>query len=342
MKKRRNPGFEVDLAKVLVVGVSSRALFDLEKEDRIFKTQGLEAFRRYQREHEEELLEPGPGFPLVGALLELNELSAMGRRVEVVIMSKNHPDASLRLFQSVKRHDLDLTRAALTGGAPLAPYLRGFQVDLFLSMDDRTVQDAVNAGFAAARIYPPPAGFEAPPRPIKIAFDADAVVFNDESERVYREQGLEAFLRHEQDRAGEPMGEGPLGKLFKTIAALQAEFGAADAPIRTAIVTSRNGPAHERVLRTMRAWKIRVDETFFLGGVPKEEILHAFGAHIFFDDQHRYVEPASKRVPAARVPSRVVQGGLFDAPPPEEAPAPAPAVAAPPPAAPEGLPAAHC
>lgn len=321
MKISKNPGFKVDLSKVLVVGISSRALFDLEYEDRIFKTQGLEAFRQYQREHENDVLQPGAAFPLVTALLNLNEISSTGRKVEVVVMSKNHPDASLRLFNSIREHELDITRAALAGGADLAPYMRGFHVDLFLSMDSRTVQSAINSGFAGALIYPPPEDFKAHPEQIRFAFDADAVVFSDESERVYQDRGLEAFLEHERAMAQTPLKEGPFGKLFKVMADLQSEFGAADSPIRLAIVTSRNSPAHERVLRTMQAWNIRVDETFFLGGAPKDEILRAFGAHIFFDDQDRFVEPASKKVPAARVPSRLVQGGLFTEPPVTEPPA---------------------
>ena len=313
MRKRpKNPGHRVDLSKILVVGVSSRALFDLREEDRIFRTQGLEAFRKYQREHEEDVLQPGAGFPLVAALLNLNELSHTGRVCEVVVMSKNHPDVSMRMFHSIKHHGLDITRAALSGGAHLAPYLLGFHVDLFLSMDARTVQGAVNAGVPAALIYDPPEEFEAVPDQIRIAFDADAVIFSDESEQVYQQNGLEAFLEHEEVHARTPMREGPLAKLFKAIAEIQSQFGYGDSPIRTAIVTSRNGPAHERVLHTLRDWNVRVDETFFLGGAPKDEILRSFGAHIFFDDQHRYVAPASKRVPAARVPTPLLQRSLFD------------------------------
>lgn len=292
----------LDLSKVLVVGISSRALFELTEANAVFEGEGLDAYIRYQLEREDEVLPPGAGFPLVRAMLALNEVAPGGRRCEVVILSKNSPDLSLRISRSIEHYGLDITRAAFVSGAPLAPYLNAFSVDLFLSRDAQDVQAAVDAGVAAAEIYPPPGNMAAPLDQIRIAFDADAVVFSDESERIYKEKGLEAFLDHEKANAKKPLKDGPFAKLFRAIAVLQAAFPKGETPIRTAIVTARNSPAHERVIRTLRVWGVRLDEVFFLGGVPKAEILRAFGAHMFFDDQDLHCAPASKVVPTARVP----------------------------------------
>ncbi len=292
-----------DWSKVLVVGISSRALFDLTASNEIFDRDGLEAYTRHQIENEDNVLGPGAGFPLVSAMLRLNQAAeAGGRRCEVVVMSRNNAAVSLRLWKSIQHHGLDVTRAAFVSGTPLSNYLEAFKVDLFLSMNESDVQAAVNAGFAGAILYPPPADYSAPLGQIRIAFDADAVIFSDESERIYRERGLQAFLDHEKANAQKPLREGPFAKLLRAIAVLQGQVS--PDIIRTAIVTARNSPAHERVIRTLAVWGVRVDEAFFLGGLPKDKVLQAFGAHIFFDDQHVHVEPASRVVPAGRVPYR--------------------------------------
>ncbi len=180
-----------------------------------------------------------------------------------------------------------------------------FNTDLFLSANESDVQEAINAGIAAGIICTHP-GFSIDPykeiEQIRIAFDGDEVLFSDESERIYQEQGLEAFLKHEKINAHKPLPEGPFAKLLKTLSFLQNEFPADKVPIRTALVTARNAPAHERVIRTLREWDVRIDEAFFLGGLEKSKVLKAFGAHIFFDDQPAHVNPASKLVPSARVP----------------------------------------
>jgi 5'-nucleotidase len=294
----------VDLSQYLVIGIASRALFDLSVEDAIFEREGREAYSRYQLEHEDELLRPGAGFPLVQALLRLNELVPGRRKSEVIIMSRNNADTSLRIFNSMRHYGLDITRAALTSGAPLGPYLRAFLVGLFLSASEGDVQHAIDEGIPAGQIYSPPPGFNPASDAIRIAFDGDAVLFSEESELIYQEQGLEGFDRHELEHARHPLAEGPFATLLKTLAFLQFDLGLERPPIRTALVTARGAPAHERVIRTLRAWGVRVDEAFFLGGVPKAEVLRAFGAHIFFDDQHAHCDPASRVVPAARVPRR--------------------------------------
>ena len=288
----------VDLSSKLVVGISSRALFDLEEENVVFETQGVENYRRVQLEREDEILEPGPAFPLVKSLLKLNSPEPL---VEVIIMSRNSPDLGVRLFNSVKHFGLDITRAAFSSGASLAPYFQAFKVDLFLSKSVADVQKAIDTGFAAAQLYDPPADFDPDHDAIRIAFDGDSVLFSEDSERIFKERGVEAFLEHEVKNAQQPLSEGPFAKLLKTLSTIQKGLGE-DRPVRIAIVTARNSPAHERVIRTLRAWDVSVDEAFFLGGLNKDEVLKAFRPHIFFDDQDRHVERASKVVPSARVP----------------------------------------
>ncbi len=294
-----------DLNDRLVVGISSRALFDLEEANEVFEREGLPAYRKYQREHENDVLKPGTAFPLVKALHNLN----LGDRrlTEVIVMSKNSADTSLRIFNSIEKYGLDISRAALVSGASIAPYLSSFKTDLFLSADEEDVQEAINAGFAAGTICSPteqPIDPDAPVEQIRIAFDGDAVIFSDESEQIYKEKGIEAFTEHERENAEKPLPEGPFAKLLKTISLVQSQFDFEEMPIRTALVTARNAPAHERVIRTLREWGVNIDEAFFLGGIEKAEVLRSFGAHIFFDDQTVHTGPASKLVPSARVPVR--------------------------------------
>ena len=293
-----------DLSEILVVGISSRALFDLRKEDRIFQEEGLEAYSKYQIAHEQEALAPGAAFSLARALLHLNKIDRDKRRTEVVVMSRNNADTSLRIFNSIKAHGLDITRAALTSGAPLARYSKAFEVDLFLSAAQDDVQMAVDAGFAAARIYLSPPDGSLPTNQLRIAFDGDAVIFSEESELIHQADGLDAFQEHERQRAAEPMSAGPFAGFLRTLSLLQREFpqDGGEGPIRTALITARNSPAHERVIRTLRAWDVRVDEAFFLGGASKDGVLRAFGPHIFFDDQARHLEPSAEHTAVAQVP----------------------------------------
>lgn len=296
----------IDLSKYLVVGVSSRALFDLSEEDRIFREEGLAAYREYQLARENEVLDPGTSFGLVKALLRLNELDDSQRRVEVVVMSRNSTETSLRIFNSIQQYGLDITRAALTGGASLAPYLHAFNVDLFLSRNPDDVERGLKHGIASALLYDVPSDAEADVEQIRIAFDGDSVLFSDEADRVYREQGLEAFQKHEIEHAHRPLPEGPFAKLLKSLAEIRAlqDPDDPDIPsIRTALVTARNSPAHERVIRTLMAWGVTIDETFFLGGMSKHEVLRAFRPHMFFDDHPTHCETAAGGVPTGRVPS---------------------------------------
>lgn len=210
----------LDFNHYLVVGISSRALFDLEEENRIYEQEGLEAYSKYQLEHEKDVLKPGAGFQLVKALLKLNTMIPNKRNTEIVVMSRNSADTSLRIFNSIEHYGLDITRAALTGGANLSPYLSAFKTDLFLSANEDDVQEAVNSNIAAAIICTHPEFLIDPSMEIgqiRIAFDGDAVLFSDASEMIYQEQGIEAFLAHEKMNAQQPLPEGPFCKAIKNL-----------------------------------------------------------------------------------------------------------------------------
>ena len=286
----------------LVIAVSSRALFNLEEENRIFEEEGLLAYGEYQRNHEEDLLEPGTGFPLIRALLAFNEKYPDHLGVRVVVMSRNSADAGIRIQRSVEHHGLDIRSAVFSRGEPLSRYLGAFQTDLFLSMDHADVQRAIDAGFAAAIIYPPPSDGSPDTEVVRVAFDADAVIFSEHSERIYKQEGIEAFLAYEKDNAQRPLPEGPFAKLFKKLSMVQPAPESDEPPIRIAIVTSRNFAVQERVIRTLRAWGTPIDQAFFLGGLNKAPVLAAIRPHIFFDDQDVHVAPASRVASSARVP----------------------------------------
>ena len=297
-----------DLENILVVGISSRALFDLERENKLYDNEGLDHYTRHQLKHADKILRPGTGFRLVKNLLALNTKEAE-RRVEVIVLSRNNAATSLRITKSIEHYNLDITRSAWTGGETIARYLAPSKVDLFLSAHDSDVQEAINAGFAAAKIYKfrkfTPKTRE-DKHIIKLAFDGDAVLFSDESERIYKNEGLEAFVKHEKENAKKPLPAGPFAKLLRSISNVQKSFKDEFCPIRTALITARSSPAHERVIRTLAEWEIRIDEAHFLGGVSKHEVLEAFKADIFFDDQDVHCSPASVVVPTAIVPIKGV------------------------------------
>ncbi|WP_343226743.1 5'-nucleotidase [Luteimonas sp. 8-5] len=301
----------------LTVAISSRALFDLEDSHAVFEREGIAAYQAFQREREDDILAPGIAFPLVRKLLALNAaappVGAEGEatpRVEVILLSRNSSDTGLRIFNSIQHHGLDIRRATFTSGAPTWPYIKPFGADLFLSANPESVRRALEHGVAAATILPASAGAN-PARTehrdqLRIAFDGDAVIFSDESERVSREQGVEAFGRFERERAREPLSGGPFRGFLDALHRLQAAFPPGeDAPIRTALVTARSAPAHERVIRTLREWGVRLDEALFLGGRDKGPFLHAFGADIFFDDSEHNIASARDHVAAGHVPHGV-------------------------------------
>lgn len=294
----------VSFRETLVVGISTRALFDLEEENALFHEKGIVEFRKYQREKEDDILKPGTGFHIIKALLDLNKLSSE-RLVEVIIMSRNSPETGVRVLNSIVQHNLDITRSAFTGGEPLHDYIEAFDVDLFLSKEEEDVQKIIDSGVAAAAlIYEPPTGFTAETSTVRIAFDADAVIFSDESEQIYKSEGIEAFHDNESKNSLVPLKEGPHAKLLKTLSKIQKKMdtGIELSPLRLAIVTARNSPSHMRVINTLREWDVYVDEAFFLGGLSKDKILKAFKAHIFFDDQDYHLKSTKVVVPSGRVP----------------------------------------
>jgi 5'-nucleotidase len=294
-----------NLADKLVIAISSRALFDLSESHAIFQNQGLGAYARYQIEHEDQVLEPGEAFPLVEKLLRINAQLPPERGVEVILLSRNSADTGLRIFNSIEHYGLSISRAAFCGGSSPYRYVRAFGCDLFLSTHADDVRNALDQGFAAATLLPSsraPSGSDQ----VRFAFDGDAVLFSDEAERVYQEQGLEAFAASEKAAAHQPLSGGPFKNFLQSLHRLQAEFSPDTSPIRTALVTARSAPAHQRVVLTLREWNILIDESLFLGGLDKGEFLRAYGADVFFDDQQRHCESASSHVATGHVPHGIV------------------------------------
>ena len=285
----------------LVVAISSRALFDLEESNRVFEEQGVEAYHRYQLDHEDQVLEPGIAFGLVKKLLALNRPERP--RVEVILLSRNTADTGLRIMNSIGHYQLGITRAAFTGGESTYSYVPAFDAHLFLSANGDDVRKALDAGHAAATILPSHVGQNrSHSEELRIAFDGDAVLFSDEAERVYKGQGLAAFSKSETSAAKQPLSGGPFKNFLAALHRIQSEYPLDRSPIRTALVTARSAPAHERVIRTLRAWNIRIDEALFLGGLDKGVFLKTFGADIFFDDQQGHCESARQHVATGHVP----------------------------------------
>lgn len=290
----------------LVIAISSRALFDLESSHKVYVEQGVEAYWQYQIDHENEILDPGGAYRLVTKLLGLNSIGEPRDRVEVILLSRNSADTGLRIFNSIAHYGLPITRAVFTSGASPFRYVEPFAADLFLSNDPSDVGETLNSGYAAATILPSSVGSEArETKKLVMAFDGDAVLFSDEAERIYKQKGLDAFTESEVASAKQPLPGGPFKNVLAAIHTIQSDFPPDKSPIRTALVTARAAPAHERVIRTLRAWNIRIDEAVFLGGLDKGEFLQKLGADIFFDDQQGHCESASKHVPTGHVPHGV-------------------------------------
>jgi 5'-nucleotidase len=290
----------------LVVAISSRALFDLDASHDIYEQQGLKAYADFQISHEDTPLAAGDAFPLVQKLLHINTLLGGEPRVEVILLSRNSADTGLRVFNSIQHYQLPITRAAFCSGHSPYAYASAFGCHLFLSTHADDVRHALENGLAAATLLPSGhqdrSGTE-----IRFAFDGDAVLFSDEAERVYKTAGLDVFAASEQAAAKSPLSGGPFKPFLQALQGLQTEFqqtgfSEGDCPIRTALVTARSAPAHERVIRTLRAWQIRIDESLFLGGLDKGEFLKAYGADVFFDDQQGHCLSASRHVPTGHVP----------------------------------------
>ncbi len=287
----------------LVVAISSRALFDFEEENQVFEQGDDRAYMQLQLARLEQPARPGVAFSLVQKLLSFND--AQHRRVEVVILSRNDPVSGMRVFRSAKHYELPIQRGVFTRGMPPWRYLRPLRANLFLSAHLSDVRAALEAGVPAARVYPQSVrASDAHPNEVRIAFDGDAVLFSDEAERIYQAEGLQGFQQHEVSKAALPLPGGPFKPLLEALHRLQSE-GTAQMRIRTALVTARSAPAHERAIRTLMDWHIEVDEAMFLGGLPKGEFLREFEPDFFFDDQTGHIESASRHVPAGHVASGI-------------------------------------
>lgn len=291
----------------LVVAISSRALFDFEEENQVFEQGDDRAYMQLQLGRLEAPAKPGVAFSLVRKLLAFNDADT--QRVEVVILSRNDPVSGMRVFRSAQHYGLPIQRGSFTRGQPPWRYLKPLNANLFLSAHLSDVRAALDAGVPAAQVYPNSAlASEANPHEVRIAFDGDAVLFSDEAERVFQAQGLSAFQAHERDKAGQPLLAGPFKPLLVALHRLQQE-GTPAMRIRTALVTARSAPAHERAIRTLMDWNIEVDEAMFLGGLPKGEFLREFEPDFFFDDQTGHIESAARHVPSGHVASGVSNSG---------------------------------
>lgn len=289
----------------LRIGISTRALFNLEEEHQVFEKSGVKAYVDMQLGREDVTLEKGAGFEVVKRLLDLNE-AGKDPFVEVILLSRNSPDLSLRAFKSINHYGLSIKTGSFTSGRSLAPFVPAWNIDLFLSNMDDDVKGAVAGGAAAARLGVAPADCsDTPAHEVRFAFDGDAVVFSAESDRIFEERGLQAFYDHEVANANTPMARGPFGNFLHKLSALRQVYldeATQVSRVRIALVTARNAPAHERVIRTLRAWGTPADEAHFVGRRSKAPILKALAAHIFFDDQEKHVLGASTVVAAGHVP----------------------------------------
>jgi 5'-nucleotidase len=296
----------VTLDDKLVVAISSRALFNLEEENRIFESGDDAGYMKLQLERLDVPAQPGIAYSLVRKLLRFN---ADGRqRVEVVILSRNDPVSGMRVFRSGVANGISLQRGVFTQGRPPFGYLRPLRAHLFLSVNAEDVREALVAGFPAARVLVESVrASDAYPDEVRIAFDGDAVLFSDEAERVFQAEGLDAFQRHESSKARLPLPEGPFKPLLAALHRLQ-QASSADMRIRTALVTARSAPAHERAIRTLMEWNVEIDEAMFLGGLAKGEFLREFEPDFFFDDQTGHIENAAAHVPSGHVASGVSNG----------------------------------
>jgi len=304
----------VSLENTLVIGVSATALFDLSEADALFKKEyethpdnAIEIYRNYMLEREDEILEPGIGFAFIKALLDLNRFQEKNDSplVEVVVMSRNSPDTGVRVLNTIRKLGLNITRSAFTAGESSADYIEAFDVDLFLTTDEKDAQKVIDSRICASAVLsiPPEYKPNTEDGQVRIAFDGDAVLFDESSEIVYKEQGMQAFHENEDKSQNIPMVEGPFASFLKKLALLQQRLPMRMeySPVRIAIVTARNAPSDLRVIKTLRHWGVYVDEAFFLGGIEKSKILSSFRAHIFFDDQDAHLQTSSLVVPSGKV-----------------------------------------
>lgn len=294
--------------KKFVIAVASSALFDLTESDSVFRKQGESKYREYQEKNIDNPFEKGVAFPFIKRLLSLNESFPDEQPIEVVLMSKNSPETGTRAFRSIQFYKF---RACFTSGKSNFQYLPAFNATLFLSANLDDVKSALEMGYSAGRVlsrhYIQDNDSD---NELRIAFDFDGVLANDDSEKIYKasDGNMKEYFQHEQQHANEALPLGPIGPLLQKISVFQkleqrkAEKDTSYQRIlKTAIVTARNAPAHERVVASLKEWGVEVDDAFFLGGIDKSRILNVMKPHIFFDDQITHLEHIDN-VPAVHIP----------------------------------------
>lgn len=298
------------IERKLVVAVSSNALFDLEKEDLIFNTEGLSAFKKFQVSNKKTKLEKGIAFPFIKRFLNINNIYNEERPVEVVLLSKNSPEIGIRIFNAINDYKLDITRAAFTSGNSPYRYIPAYNISLFLSTNETDVVKAIHANYAAGRILKTNV-IDDEDMELRVAFDFDGVIADDEAEKVFSNSGgqLDLYYQHETDHKQEALKPGPLGDFFKKLSFFQKlESRKAELDkkynkiLKTAIITARNAPAHERAINTLKDWDVEVDEMFLLGGIEKKRILNVMKPHLFFDDQLTHLDPKLENIPLVHIP----------------------------------------
>lgn len=297
------------IEKKLVVGISSNALFDLRREDEIYEKEGLDAYRKYQVEHKADILETGVAYPFIKRFLRINEIYAKEQPIEVVLLSRNSPETGVRIFNSIREYDLKITRAAFMSGGSAINYIPAFNISLFLATNEKDVKEAIEANLPAGRILQTDIHdddtFE-----LRVAFDFDGVIANDEAEKIYKERGIQEYHRYEEEHSSEELGAGPLADFFTKLAffqKLETKNRQIDKNykriLKTAIITARNAPAHDRAINTLNKWGVEVDEMFLLGGIDKSRILEVLRPHLYFDDQMVHLDAnAIKNIPLVHIP----------------------------------------
>ena len=297
------------IEKKLVIAVASSALFDLTDSDSVFREHGEEKYRGYQRRHIDDTFKKGVAFPFIRRFLNLNTAFPERLPVDVVLLSRNDPETGLRIFRSIKKYELDISRAAFMGGTSPYSFIPAFNVSLFLSANPRDIKNAIEAGYPAGTVMPSEIEDDPNDNELRVAFDFDGVLADDASEAVYREEGIEAFNAHEVKHSETPHSPGILSDLFKKLSLMQKlelkkeqEEKNYERIIKTAIITARAAPTHERVVTTLREWGVSADYTFFLGGMEKHRVLETLKPHMFFDDQRSHLKSSAGKVPMVHIP----------------------------------------
>ena len=296
------------IEKKLVVGISSSALFDLKNEDKIFEDEGLDAYRKYQVEHKRDILQTGTAFPFIKRFLRINEVYTEQQPVEVVLLSRNSPETGVRIFNSIREHNLNITRAVFMSGGSAVNYIPAFNISLFLSTNETHVKDAIALGLPAGRILQTEV-HDDETYELRVSFDFDGVIANDDAEKIYKEKGIKEYHKYEEEHSGEELMAGPLADFFTKLAFFQKletkkeqQDDKYQKILKTAIITARNAPAHERAINTLNKWGVAVDEMFLLGGIDKSRILKVMKPHLYLDDQMAHLDVEGSNIPLVHIP----------------------------------------